>query len=82
MFTAPSGPITAISAVGHAKFMSVRMCFWSHDAVRAAVRLPRDHRNFGHGRFGKGKQQFRAVLDDAVPFLLRAGQKSGNILEA
>ena len=26
MLTAPSGPITAISAVGHAKLMSVRMC--------------------------------------------------------
>ena len=26
MFTAPSGPITAISALGHAKFTSVRMC--------------------------------------------------------
>ena len=27
MFTAPSGPITAISAIGQAKFASVRMCF-------------------------------------------------------
>ena len=26
MLTAPSGPITAISAVGHAKLTSVRMC--------------------------------------------------------
>ena len=26
MFTAPSGPITAISAVGHARFRSPRMC--------------------------------------------------------
>ena len=26
MFTAPSAPMTAISAVGHAKFASVRMC--------------------------------------------------------
>jgi hypothetical protein len=27
MLTAPSAPITAISAVGQAKFASVRMCF-------------------------------------------------------
>ena len=27
MFTAPSGPMTAISAVGNAKFTSARMCF-------------------------------------------------------
>ena len=27
MFTAPSAPITAISAVGHARFRSARMCF-------------------------------------------------------
>src|SRR4029079_17055008 len=27
MFTAPSGPITATSAVGHAKLKSARMCF-------------------------------------------------------
>ena len=26
IFTAPSGPITAISAIGQAKFASVRMC--------------------------------------------------------
>ena len=26
MLTAPSGPITAISAVGHAKLTSPRMC--------------------------------------------------------
>ena len=27
MLTAPSGPITATSAVGHAKLKSARMCF-------------------------------------------------------
>ena len=49
--------------------------FAGHDAVGAAVGFARDHRQLRDGGFGKRVQQFRAVLDDAAPLLLRAGQE-------
>ena len=61
MLTAPSGPITAISAVGQAKLASVRMCFAGHDAIGAAVGFAGDDGDFRDGGFGKGEQEFRAV---------------------
>src|SRR5262249_38717464 len=53
----------------------------AHDVVRAAVGLARDHGDLGHGGFAVRVEQLGAVLDDAAPFLLRAGEKSGHILE-
>jgi hypothetical protein len=56
--------------------------FAGHDAIRAAVSLARDDGDFGNGGFRKREKQFRAVFDDAAKLLLRAGQKSGNILKS
>ena len=52
-----------------------------HDAIGAAVGFARDHRDFRHGGFGESEEQFRAVPDDAAKLLLRAGQKSRDVLE-
>ena len=60
MFTAPSAPITATSAVGHAKLKSAAGAS-SHHVVRAAVRLARDHGQLRHGRLGVRVEQLRAV---------------------
>src|SRR5262249_58497232 len=52
-----------------------------HDAVGAAVGLARDDRDFRDGGFGAGIEQLRSVLNDAAELLLRAGQKTGHVLE-
>ena len=43
----------------------------AHDVVGATVGLPRDHRQFRHGRFRKCVQELRAVANDPAPLLLR-----------
>mmetsp|Transcript_21305 Transcript_21305/g.46439 ORF Transcript_21305/g.46439 Transcript_21305/m.46439 type:complete len:294 (-) Transcript_21305:880-1761(-) len=40
-----------------------------HDVVRAAVRLARDNRHLGYGRFGVRKEKLRAMSDDATVLL-------------
>ena len=52
-----------------------------HDAVRAAVSLPRDHRDLRHRRLGQRVKQLRAMNDDAAVLLIGAGEKTRNILE-
>ncbi len=52
-----------------------------HDAIRAAVRLARDHRDLRHGRFREGEQQLGTVADDAAVFLHRAGQEAWHVFE-
>ncbi len=52
-----------------------------HHIIGAAVSLACNHGHFGHGGFGKGIEQFGPVLDDAAPFLVGAGQESGNVFE-
>ena len=81
MFTAPSGPITAISAVGKAKFASPRMCLRRHHAVGAAVGLAGDHGELRHRRLAEGVEQLGPVLDDAAVLLRRAGQEARHVLE-
>src|SRR2546427_651957 len=55
--------------------------FAGHDAVRAAVGLAGDDRDFRHGGFSEGEEQLGAVLDDSAELLLRAGKKSGHIFK-
>jgi hypothetical protein len=43
MFTAPCAPMTAICAVGQAKFRSAPRCFEPMTSYGPAVRLARDH---------------------------------------
>src|SRR4051812_8547596 len=38
--------------------------FRRHDVIGAAIGLPRDYGDLGHGRLGISEEQFRAVLDD------------------
>ncbi len=54
IFTAPSAPMTAISAVGYAKFTSVRRCFEPITQVRAAVGFARDDGDLRDGGFRIG----------------------------
>jgi len=53
--------MTAISAVGHAKLASVRMCLLAMTQVRPAVGFARDDSDFRDGGFGKGEEQLGAV---------------------
>ncbi len=52
-----------------------------HDAIGAAVGFAGDDGDFRDGGLGKGEEEFCAVADDAAEFLLRAGQKAGNVFE-
>src|SRR5262249_10099327 len=52
-----------------------------HNTVSSAVSLTRYHGNLRHSRFGKGKQQLRAVADDPAVFLLNSRQKPWHVLE-
>src|ERR1035441_4321533 len=40
-----------------------------------------DDGDLGHGRFGEGVEQLRAVHDDATVLLLRAGEEAGDVFE-
>jgi len=51
------GPITAISAVGHANIGVGTDVLRGHDAIGAAVGLARDDGDLGHGGFGVGEEQ-------------------------
>jgi len=53
----------------------------AHDVVRAAVGLAGDDSDFSDGRFAVGVEQFRAAPDDAVVFLVGAGQEAGDVDE-
>src|SRR5262249_7688709 len=53
----------------------------SHNAIRAAVSLACNHRDFGNGGLRERKKKFSAVANDAAVFLLRARQKSGNVFK-
>ena len=79
--TAPSGPITAISAVGIREVDVGADVLGRHDVVGAAVRLARDHGQLGHGRLGERVEQLGAVLDDAAALLGGAGQEAGHVDE-
>ena len=81
MLTAPSAPITAISAVGQARFMSPRMCLLTHDVVRAAVGLAGDDGHLRDRRLAVGVQQLRAVPDDPAVLLADARQEAGHVDE-
>ena len=52
-----------------------------HHVIGAAIGLPRDHRHLRASGLGEGKQQLRAVLDDAAMLLRHAGQKSRHVDE-
>jgi hypothetical protein len=77
MLTAPSAPMTAISAVGQAKFMSPRMCLLLMTSYAPPYALRVMTVSFGTGRLAVGVQQLRAVLDDAAVLLADAGQEAG-----
>ena len=81
MLTAPSAPITAISAVGHAKFRSVRMCLELITQYAPPYALRVITSQLGHRGLGEGVEQFRAIANDAAVLLLHAGKKPGHILE-
>ena len=71
--------MTAICAVGQAKFRSAPEVLGAHDVVRAAVGLAGDHRHLRHGGLGVGVDELRAAPDDAVPLLFGARQEPGNV---
>ena len=52
-----------------------------HHAVGAAVGLAGDHGDLGDGGLAVGVEQLRSAPDDAVEFLLGAGQEAGNVDE-
>ena len=81
MLTAPSGPMTAISAVGQARLRSPRMCLLLMTSVGAAIGFARDHGQLGHGRFAVGIEQLGAGADDPAMFLDGAGQEARHIHE-
>ena len=53
----------------------------THHVIGAAVGLAGDHRDLGHSGLGVGVDQLGTTPDDAVPFLVRAGQKAGHVDE-
>src|SRR3989441_10710353 len=55
--------------------------FRGHDAVRAPVRLPRDHGQLGHRRLAEGIEELRAVLDDAAELLRGPREEPRHVLE-
>ena len=81
MFTAPSTPITAISAVGHAIVHVAAHVLAAHDVVGAAVRLARDDGDLRDGRLAVGIQQLGAVADDPAMLLVDAGEEAGDVDE-
>ena len=81
MSTAPSGPITAISAEGHAKLASVRICFEAITQYAPPYALRVITVIFGTVASANAIQQFRSVLDDPAKFLLRPRQKSRHIFQ-
>ena len=81
MFTAPSGPITAISAVGHARLISVRICFDPITQYAPPYALRVITVIFGTVASAIGIEQLRPVADDAAELLLRAGQKAGDVFK-
>ena len=77
MLTAPSGPMTATSAVGHAKLKSARMCFELMTSYAPPYALRVITVSFGTVASAVRVQQLRAVADDAAPLLLGARQEAG-----
>ncbi|MNL56683.1 hypothetical protein D3C87_1801930 [compost metagenome] len=53
--------------------------FRGHHVISATIGLAGNQRHHRNRRLGIGKQQFRAVLDDAAIFLRRSGQETGHI---
>src|ERR1700733_10404353 len=53
----------------------------AHDAVSAAVGFASDDRDFRHGRFGIGVEEFRAVTDDPSELLRGAGEEAGDVFK-
>ena len=81
MLTAPSGPITAISAVGIGEVHVGADVLAAHDDVGAAVGLARDHRDLRHRRLAEGVEQLGAVRDDAAVLLVDARQEARHVDE-
>lgn len=79
MLAAPSGPMTAISASGHAKETSAPELPAAHREVGAAVGLPQDEGDLGHGGLAVGVEHLGAVADDAAVLLVGAGQEAGHV---
>ena len=51
----------------------------AHDVIGTAIGLPDDDRDLGHGRLGKGEEQFGPVLDHPAMLLRGARQEARNI---
>ena len=81
MLTAPSGPHDRHLG-GRPREVEVRPdVLRAHDVVRAAVGLPRDHRQLRHRRLAVRVEQLRAVADDPAPLLVGAGQEARHVDE-
>src|SRR5690625_291146 len=50
-----------------------------HHIVRTSIRFAGNDRHFGEGGLAEGVQEFRSVLDDSSPLLIRSGKETTNI---
>src|SRR5690625_921416 len=52
-----------------------------HHIVRPSIRFAGNDRHFGDGGFAEGVQEFRSVLDDSPPLLIRTGKETRHIFK-
>lgn len=55
--------------------------FARHDDVGSAISFAKNERDFRHGGFDVGVNDFRSVADDAVVFLRTAGKEPGDVFQ-
>ena len=79
MLTAPSGPMTAISAVGHARLMSARRCLLPMTMYAPPYALRVIYRHFGYGSLRIRVDELCAMANDAPVLLVRSWQVSWHV---